>query len=134
MAEPNYGLDLLLADGFEAHFPEGKGRANLIRALFRRITTGAGTEAGQAIYRGQCCDVRDLFLAKMDATRLPGIARQVERTCTYDERIDAATCRASFNFSRKRLELAVNLTPADGSDPFALIVSTDNVTPELLNG
>ena len=134
MAEPHYGVDLKLLDGFEAHFPEVSGRENLLGAAFRRVTTSPSTEAGQGIYEGKCIDARDLFLARLDATRLPSIARQIEQACTYDERIESAACRATFNFSRRRLDLAINLTPADGSEPFTLILSADSVTVEILNG
>lgn len=130
MAAPNTGTDLALTDAFEATFPLATGNTNLVNAVFRRLTTNG--EAGIEIYAGKCLDVRDLFLARLDASRLPGIARQVEKVCQYDERIDSAVCKASFNFSKKTLVLEVNLTPADGSTPFTLILSVDSVTVEIL--
>jgi len=133
MAAPNYGTDLELADQYQAHFPMAAGLRNLVRAIFRRVTTSATQPSGQAIYQGRCMDVRDLFAARMDAGRLPSVARQVESTCLYDERIEAATARVTFDFPAKRLKIAVNLTPAEGPT-FALVLSTDGVTVEILSG
>lgn len=126
----DYGTDLELADGFELHFPVATGTRNLLRAVFRRLTTSPTDECGE-IYAGRCLDVRELYAARLDPQRLQGIARQVEQACRYDERIDAATCQATMVLSSKKLNLSINLTAAAGPT-FPLVLSVDNVSVEIL--
>lgn len=132
MAAPDFGQDLELGDGFSSHFPLASGHRNLLLALFRRLSTSPTDECSE-IYAGECLDVRELFAARLDPSRLQGIARAVERTCLYDERIDSATCKATMDSPQKKLTLSVNLIPSSAA-PFALVLSTDGLTVEILNG
>lgn len=132
MAAPDFGQDLELADAFAAHFPVATGHRNLLRAVFRRLTTSPTDECGE-IYAGECLDVRELFAARLDPQRLQSIARSIERTCGYDERIESATCKATMDSPQKKLTLAVNLTPSAGPT-FPLVLLTDGLTVEILNG
>ena len=127
------GSDLYLTDGFEAHFPEASGRKNLAAHLFRRLTSDPESESGAEIYEGACMDLRALFAARMDAGRLPSIARQVEEVCRFDERVDSCTAKVEFNLSKHLLEVSVNVTPSDGPT-FPLVLGVSDVTVEILNG
>ncbi len=130
--DPNFGTDFDLADRFLQNFGLAKGRRNLICALFRRLTTDPTTDAGRAIYQGQCMDLRLLFAARLTQERLGSAERQVVRVCGYDERVSSATCQAGLNEGARALRVAINITPSSGP-AFALILSVDSVTVEILN-
>lgn len=126
----NQGTDLLLTDGFEPHFPLCSQRKNLAAALFRRCTTDPASDAGKAIYDGQCYDARAFFAGKLDVSRLGLIGPQVARACLQDERVLKAVGVAAYSTANKKLEITVTITDADG--PFSFIVAITSVTAEVL--
>lgn len=128
----NYGTDLALGPGgFAPTLPLASGPTNLIQALYRRCHCDPDSTPGRNIYRGFCVDLRRWFARPMDAGSVGDLGGQLVRAVQSDERVQSAT--AQVRFVDRRLRVALNVTPSAGPS-FTLILATDGVTTELLDG
>lgn len=133
MADPHFGTDLALSNGFDPTFPVVSNRANLIDALFRRWTTDSATEAGQEIYQGRCIDIRLLLAGRINNARINNLPQELARVALADDRIAGCAATAEFISATKVLRIAGNLTPGAGPT-FPFVLATDGVTAKILEG
>lgn len=123
----DYGIDVACVDDIDPTFELVSGRKALVQALARRLATPRGGLFYDGTYG---YDLRAVLNASVeDFGGVYAIAAAVEAECQKDERV--ATARASVNFNRETLTVAVAIEGSEG--PFDLVLSVDAVNVEVLS-
>lgn len=134
MAELQNGTDFFVLDQLDPTFPLATGKKALAARTFRRVTTDP-TLGIFELPSGEpaCLDLSDLLSEQLDTSSLGDIENQIRRVCSFDPEIDSVAPTVSFLDAERRLKVRILITPADGSAPFALVLSVDAVTAQVLS-
>lgn len=112
------------------------GRTLLIDSIMRRLSTPRGTLFGGDEESAYGIDLAAYVGAVSPAVALAAVPAVVEGELLKDSRIAAVRVSASRSTTADgvRLELVVDVTPADGTETFPLTIAIGDVTVALLGG
>jgi hypothetical protein len=128
MATPDFGTCLAVTSAWPRIFVYASGLQNLGLSLCRRLQTIRGSLP----WDPDCgYDLRQLLRGSLTQGELARMEQAISAECEKDERVDAADASITYAPQSRALRVAITIDTAAG--PFALIVSVDQVTVELLS-
>lgn len=132
MADLQNGTDFYVLDQLDPAFPLAMGNKALAARTFRRVTTDP-TLGIFELPSGEpaCLDLSEMLNEQLDTSSLGDIETRIRRVCAFDPEIDSVA--PTVTFADRKLKVRILITPADGSAPFALVLSVDAVTAQVLN-
>ncbi|MBI2388631.1 MAG: hypothetical protein HYV09_03355 [Deltaproteobacteria bacterium] len=127
--ENDYGIDVstFLDGDLDPYFRPLSGPRVVAEAVVRRWTTPSG---GLFFEPGFGVDVRELASQAMTPQALFTLGAQLAAQAEEDERVQSAHVDVSFNTQTRKLLVRADVHTAAG--PFALVVSVDRLSVELL--
>jgi len=105
------------------------GLRNLMDACVRRLSTSTGSLFWNPEYG---YDVRAVLNSEISVEILKDLESRVVYQLELDERVDKATCDATFVFPTQKLTLRISITPAQDKT-FTLVIGVSKLTVELLD-
>lgn len=123
----DYGTDISDFPDIDPMMPEFAGRLILLESMYRRLTTPRGSVFYDLNYG---YNIRELLGESFGPGDLELIQAEISRECLKDERIVSAQAKCKYKATTGQLLIA--LTLQDGDGPFALVLSVDKVTVEVL--
>lgn len=120
------GVDIAALDDLDPTFSLVSGRANLVRALARRLTTPRGSLQSDPDYG---LDLRTLVGGAFSADDLRRLEAEVGAELRRDPRVVDATVRLSL----VERTLSLNAQVRDGTGPFDLVLEVSRVSVSVLS-
>lgn len=124
---PDFGTDISDFPDLDPMMPEITGRVVVLEAIYRRLSTPRGSLFYDLDYG---YSLLDLLGEGIDIRTLPIIETEIARECQKDERVTSAQVKCTYNSLTQSLNVAIVLQDGDG--PFALVLSVDQVSVEVL--
>lgn len=125
--ETELGIDVACILDADSTWSLVSGKANLARALARRLSTPRG---GLFYAPDYGLDVRLYLHADLGAAELANLGPAIEDECEKDERVESCSADVSYSFETRVLTIKLAVTTAEG--PFELILAVSQLTVEVL--
>jgi hypothetical protein len=136
----DYGTDIniLVSTGVANRYTVGldptfrliSGTMVLLQAAIKRLTTPAGSLAGDPEYG---YDLRAYLNRTLQPGEFESIGPRARKQLLLDERIKDATVLVTYTESISTLRVAITLTPASGATPFPLTLElTPTTAPTVI--
>lgn len=105
------------------------GLRNLMDACVRRLSTATGSLFWNPEYG---YDVRQVLNSEISVEILKDLESRIVSQLELDERVNKATCDATFIYPTQKLTIKIFITPFQDKT-FTLVISVSKLTIELLN-
>ena len=125
---PDYGLDMWCTTDIDPLLADVTGEELMGQVCLRRLFTRKG--ALLSAPSANTLDVRDFLNDSISDSDLPRISASCQAALLDDERIQTATVTSVFDRATRVLTLSIAGIGASG--PFALTLSVNSVTVQLL--
>ena len=123
----DYGTDVYCNGDLRPNMPEVSGRTLLIYDLRNRLETAPGTLSWDPLGADYGYDLRALVASKQRS--LTGITGRIAAEVMKDERVDSASCSASWE---SETQIRVGIEIDDGDGPFSMTLLVSSLTVDLL--
>lgn len=121
------GVDISSLPDLDGGFALAGGYRALGQALARRLETERGSLFYDLDYG---TDVRDRLNDSVNPAELAALQGDIDTECEKEERVLSASATVNFDASTGKASIPIQITTAQG--PFALILSADALTVQLL--
>lgn len=128
----DFGTDVDVSTDLPLRRQLVSGKANLGRALVRRLMTPRGALAIVGEDPNYGLDVRQLLNEQMTPTAKATWQSKIARECEKDERVLGCVASIQFNAGASTATITLTIATADTSAPFSLVVAVSALTVQLL--